>query len=188
MCPDLGGEVLRRGERAIHRGESQVGDLVQIPQRPEDRQPDLLARHLRLAGAAHGLLDLLCELGDRIRIDRATLAGPADPGDDLAPAERFGHPTALDDRQQRSFEGGEPARALRAGPAAADGLAVLDLAGVDDPGIRVTTERTPHAHTSRLQWSNWLLTAGAVEDAFVDDLLTTLWIALWTTRRFTART
>ena len=75
--PDLGGEILGRGERPVHRGEPQVGDLVQVAQRPEDRQPDVLALHLRLTRCPHGLLDLLGEQGDRIR---RRPDGPGRPG------------------------------------------------------------------------------------------------------------
>jgi hypothetical protein len=46
--PDLGGEILGRGEGAVHRGEPQVGNLVQIAERPEDGEPDVLALDLCL--------------------------------------------------------------------------------------------------------------------------------------------
>src|SRR2546425_734797 len=55
------------------------------------------------------------------------LAGPPHPADDLVAAERLGHPAALQHREHRLLDGGEPAAALGAGPAAAGGLAVVDL-------------------------------------------------------------
>ena len=49
VCPqrlDLPLEVIGGGERPVDRGESQVGDLVEVPQRPQDGQPDLMAGNL----------------------------------------------------------------------------------------------------------------------------------------------
>ncbi len=43
---DLALEVVGRRERPVDRGEPQIGHLVEFAQRPEDRQPDLVAGHL----------------------------------------------------------------------------------------------------------------------------------------------
>src|SRR3954447_13280126 len=43
---DLALEVGQRVEAAVHAGEAQIRDLVQVAQRPEDRQPDVLAGDL----------------------------------------------------------------------------------------------------------------------------------------------
>src|SRR4051794_851731 len=43
---DLGLEVVGRGERAVDAGEPQVRDLVELAQRLEDGQADLVGRHL----------------------------------------------------------------------------------------------------------------------------------------------
>jgi hypothetical protein len=43
---DLPLEVFSGGERPVDRRESQVGDLVQLPQRPQDRQANLVGGHL----------------------------------------------------------------------------------------------------------------------------------------------
>ena len=49
---DLGLEVVGGLEGPVDAGEAQVGDLVELAQRPEDRQPDLVGRDLRPALAA----------------------------------------------------------------------------------------------------------------------------------------
>jgi hypothetical protein len=40
-------EVLERVERLVHAREAQVGDLVEVAQRAEDREPDLVGVDLR---------------------------------------------------------------------------------------------------------------------------------------------
>ena len=45
-------EVLERVERLVDAGEPQVGDLVELAQRAEDREPDLVRVDLRRARAA----------------------------------------------------------------------------------------------------------------------------------------
>ena len=78
--------------------------------RPQPRGPDRL-------------LDPLGQQRERVLVDRPALAGLADAGDDLVPAERLGHAAALDHREDGLLDGGEPPAALRAGPPAADHLA-----------------------------------------------------------------
>ena len=75
---DLLLEVLDRGERAVDAGETHVGDLVQIAQRAEDRQPDLVAGDLGGAAGADGLLHPVGELRQRVLVDGPALAGPPD--------------------------------------------------------------------------------------------------------------
>ena len=76
---DLPLEVVQRVERPVDAGEPQVGHLVELAQRPEDRQADLVARHLGRAPGPDGLLDPLREQRDRVLVDRPALAGLAHP-------------------------------------------------------------------------------------------------------------
>ena len=104
-----------RGTRRTGRpGEAQVGDLVELAQRAEDGQADLVGVDLGAAGGPDGVLDPLGEQGEVVLADRAALAGLADAGDDLGPAERLGGPGALDHDQAHRLDGGEAPAARRA--------------------------------------------------------------------------
>src|ERR1700754_606625 len=141
---DLLLEVLDGREGAVHTREPEVGDLIELAQRAEDGEPDLMARDLGGAARTDGLLDAVGELLQRVLVDGAALAGSADSVDDLLAAERLGDPAALDDGEHGLLDRGEPTNARRAGPSAARGLAVVDLTGVDHPTVRVTAERAAH--------------------------------------------
>src|SRR5690606_6454389 len=147
---DLTLEVIQGVERAVDAGEAQVRHLVQLAQRTEDGQAHVVARHLRSAARPDGLLYPLGQQRDRVVVDRPPLAGLAHASDDLRTAERLGHPAALDDREDRLLDRGEPPPALRAGPPPADQLAVLGLPRVDHPRIRVAAVRTAHHPTPLL--------------------------------------
>ncbi|MEJ7702933.1 MAG: hypothetical protein WKF47_04435 [Geodermatophilaceae bacterium] len=75
-------------------------------------------------------------MAKRVLVDRPALAGAAYAGDDLRPGEGLGDSAALDHREGGFLDGGEPPRAVRAGPAAADDLPLVDLTGVQRPGSR----------------------------------------------------
>src|SRR6188768_529074 len=70
-------EVLEGVEGLVDGGEAQVGDLVELAQRLEDGQTDLVRVDLGAALAADGLLDALGEDGEVVLGDRAALAGLA---------------------------------------------------------------------------------------------------------------
>src|SRR5690606_36448886 len=112
---DLLSEVLQGLEAAVDAREAQVGDLVQVAQGPEDGQPDLVGGDLGGPAAADGLLDPLSEDGEGVLGDRAALAGPTDPGDDLAAGEGLGDARPLGDHEQHGLLGGEPPLTGRAG-------------------------------------------------------------------------
>src|SRR6476659_1175852 len=137
-------EVVDGAEGLVDRGEAQVGDLVEVAQRTQDGQADLVAGHLGGAGRPDGLLHALRELGECVLVHRAALAGAAHAGDHLLAAERLGDAAAFDHGQRRLLHGGEALAALLAGPAAPDHLALVDLARIDDAGIGVTAVRAPH--------------------------------------------
>jgi hypothetical protein len=145
--PELGDlllEVLQRRERAVHAREAEIGHLVELPQRPQDRQPHLVARHLGRAGRADGVLDLLGQELQLVLGDGAALAGSSDPRDDLGAVERLADPAALDHGENRFLDGREPTAALRTGATATGGRPLIGLARVDDPAVGVVAERAAH--------------------------------------------
>ena len=105
---DLGLEVVGGLEGPVDAGEPQVGDLVELAQRAEDGQADLVGGDLGAALAAQRVLDLLAEAGQVVLGDRPALAGLADAGDRLLAAERLGRAGALDHGQLHLLDGGEP--------------------------------------------------------------------------------
>ena len=111
---DLALEVVGRGERPIHRREPQICDFVEIAQRPEDGQTDLVTGHLRRPAGTHRILDLLRQEVQRVVVDLAALARAAHAPDHLLAAERLGDAAALHDGQHGGLHGGEPAATLRA--------------------------------------------------------------------------
>ena len=84
------------------------------------------------------------ELREGVFVDRAPLARSPHAADDLVAAERLGDTAAFDDGEHRLFDGGEPAAACSAGSSSPDRLAVVHLAGVDDPAVAVSAERAAH--------------------------------------------
>jgi len=77
-------------------------------------------------------------------IDRPALAGPPHPVDHLVPAERLGDAAALDHREGRLLNGGEPSAARLARAPPPDRLPLVHLARVDHARIGEPTVRTPH--------------------------------------------
>src|ERR1700688_610942 len=145
---DLVLEVGQRLETAVHRGEPEVGHLVQFPQRAEDGQPHFVRGDLGQAAGPDRFLHLLSQDGQLVLADRPALAGTLHAADDLVPGERLGDPAALGHHQDDRLLRGEPAPALRARPPAADRGTVVGGPAVDDPAIRMTAERAVHAITS----------------------------------------
>jgi hypothetical protein len=113
-------EVVERLPAPVHRGKPEVGDLVEVAKRPEDRQPHLVGRHLRQAARPDRLLDPLGEHRELVLVDRPALAGALHAPDDLVPGKRLGHAAALGHHQDDRLLRGEPPPALRAGPAPAE--------------------------------------------------------------------
>ena len=84
---DLGLEVVDRAELAIDAGESQVGDLVKLAQRPKNGNADLVGRYFRLAQGADRILDQLPETGELVLRDGPSLTGLTNPVDHLVAVE-----------------------------------------------------------------------------------------------------
>jgi hypothetical protein len=142
-------EVVERLKAPVHRGESQVGDLVQLAERAEDRQPHVVRRHPRAAPGPYRLFHLLGQDRELVLGHRAALAGAAHAAHDLVPGKGLGGAAALAHHQDHRFLCREPPAALRAGTAAADRGAVVGGPAVDDAAVRMPAERAEHAITSR---------------------------------------
>jgi hypothetical protein len=171
---DLGVEVVGGLERAVDRGEAEVGHLVERPERGEDRQADVVGVELGVTGEAQRVLDLLAEAGELVVGDRAALAGLADAGDRLAPVERLGRAGALEHRQLDLLDRGEAAVARGARAAAADRATVVGDAGVEDLGVLVLAVGTVHAGPPSGRCSRARLSAldgGPDVDSAVDNQL-----------------
>src|SRR5690554_3283697 len=145
---DRGLEVLEARKALVDRGEPQVGDLVELAQRTEDRQAHLVGVELGAPARADVLLDALGEHREVVLRDGPPLARLAHPGDDLLAAERLDHARTLDDREARGLDRREPPTALGALAAAPDRRAVVGGPRVNDPGIPVPAERAVHAASS----------------------------------------
>src|SRR5215831_8069862 len=142
---DLLLEVRQRLKSPVDRGESQVGDLVKVTKRPQDRQAHLVRGHLAAAAAPDHVLHPLGQDRELVLADRPALAGPPDAADDLVAVEGLGHAAALGHHEDDGLLGGEAAPAGRARPPAADRRAVLGGPAVDDPAVGMPTIRTVHA-------------------------------------------
>ena len=145
---DLGLEVVGGLERAVDAGEPQVGHLVELAQRAEDGQADLVGGHLGPALAAQRVLDLLAQAGQVVLGDRPALAGLADAADGLLAGERLAGAAALEHGELHLLHGGEPLLAGLAGATAADRAAVLGDPAVEDPGVGVAAVRAVHVGRS----------------------------------------
>ena len=86
----------------VDRREPQERDLVEGPQRPEDRQADFVRGDLGRPGGPDLLLDPLGQQRQVVLGHRPALAGLADAGEHLVAAERLGGAGALDHRQEAS--------------------------------------------------------------------------------------
>src|SRR5664279_5449 len=113
-CGDLGFEVREGVEGAVDAGETEVGHLVELPQRSQNGQPNLVRRDFGAAAGADGVLHPLRQQREGIFLGRSALAGLAHASEDLGPAEWFGRPTPLDHGQAGGLHGGEPTPAVAA--------------------------------------------------------------------------
>ena len=80
---DGGLEVLEVVEGLVDGGEPEVGDLVELPERLEHSQADLVRLDLGAPLRADALLDALGEDREVVLGDRAALAGLADADENL---------------------------------------------------------------------------------------------------------
>ena len=141
-------EISKRLKPPVDRGEPQVSHLVQVAERPENRQAHLMRSDLTRATGPDRILDLLGQDRELVFGDRPALAGPLDPADDLLAGERLGGAAALAHHQDDRLLGGETPPACRARPASADRSAIIGGPAVDDTAFRVLAVRAEHAITS----------------------------------------
>src|SRR5690348_6088553 len=88
-------EIIERLEAPVDRSETQIGDLIERPQRAQNGQADFVRRHLTQATRSNGLFHALSQDRELVLGDWPPLAGPPDPVDDLVPVERLGRAAAL---------------------------------------------------------------------------------------------
>src|SRR5690242_4753518 len=103
-----------------------------------------MRRDLGAAAGPDGLLDPLGQDRELVLGYRAALAGPPHPVGDLLPVERLGDAAPLAHHQDHGLLGGEPAAAAGAGPAPADGSAIIRGPAVDDPAIGIAAVGAEH--------------------------------------------
>src|SRR5664279_943914 len=141
---DRGFEVVQRVEGLVDAREPEVRHLVELSERSEDCQADLVRVNLRAPARADRLLDPLGQQSKVVLADRPALARLAHAGDDFVPTEGLAHAGALYDRQARCLDRRESAVARRALPAATNSRAVIRSPGVDDARVAVPTEGAMH--------------------------------------------
>src|SRR5450830_570662 len=84
---DRGFEVVERVKGLVDAREPEVRHLVELSERPEDCQADLIGVNLRAPARADRLLDPLGQQSKVVLADRPALASLAHASDDLVPTE-----------------------------------------------------------------------------------------------------
>src|SRR5688572_33379636 len=141
-------EVVDVLERAVHRGEANVGDVIELAQFGHHEFTDAARCDLALGGhaqlvdhRAHRGFDLF--LGHRPLLQRAIEADAQ-----LARVELLAAAIALDDHRQLQLDRFQGAETLAAGLAftpPADRRAVVGYARIDHAGVLVLAEGAMHA-------------------------------------------
>src|SRR5207237_102379 len=130
----------------VHDLEPQIRQRVALRKPLEDHLADTLRRDLRYAASAKLRLDGVDQPVDVLRAEPARRC-LADRTRELAPVELLAGAVTLQDLDAGGlapFEGREALLATVADAPAADRVAVLRFARVDDPGVGVGTGRTVH--------------------------------------------
>src|SRR4051812_34591379 len=146
-------EIVRGLEAAVHRGEADVGDLVELRQLADDEIAHAARRHLALAQRAQPLDHAIDRAFHLLGGHRPLPQGEHHAAHQLVAVE-IG-PAAVLLHQPRHLEidpfiGGEALFALHALPAAADRVRLGARPCVDYLGVVRTAERTLHAYTGNL--------------------------------------
>ena len=92
-------EILQGIEGGVDRGEAQVGDLVELAQRTEDRQADVMGVDERLTAGTDGLLDPVGQEREVVIGDGAALTGAPHPTITLSRLKGLNDAGTLADRQ-----------------------------------------------------------------------------------------
>src|SRR5215469_654262 len=141
-------EVGERLEAPVHRGEPQVCDLIEVPERAEDGKANLMRGNLAAAPAPDRVLYLLREQRQLIFADGPALACAPNTADDLVPVERLGDAASLGNGQDHRLLSGEAATTGGTRPPTADRGAIITGPAVDDAAVRMPGVRAIHAITS----------------------------------------
>src|SRR5688500_13434366 len=148
---ELAHELAHIAERAIHRREADVGDLVQPLQLLHDDGADFLGAHLFLGAILERRFDLVGDALDGRDADGTFFARLEQTGDELLPLEALARAVLLDHHVRDLVDPlvtGEAAAAVEAFAPAADDLPFLALPRVDDLVAEMTAERTLHGCAS----------------------------------------
>src|SRR5258708_38540845 len=121
-------EVGQRLKPPVHGGESQVGDLVKLAKRAQDREADVVRRNLSATAALDNVFHPLGQDSELILADGSALAGAPYASDDLVPVEGLGDAAALGDHEDDRLLGRAAGAARRARPPAAGRRALIGRA------------------------------------------------------------
>src|SRR6266568_7572167 len=141
---DLPLDLLQVHELAIHRGEPDVGDLVEVAQAIHDHLADLLAGDLHPPGPAKLGFDVIDDGAQALRRYVALFGGFLQAVEELDRIEVLTPAILLGDEEGHGFDAlvrGEALPALQAFAPAADRLPDLRVAGVDHLQVVVTAVR-----------------------------------------------
>ena len=148
---ERGHELVDVLEVAVDRGEADEGHLVELLQAVHQELADLVGRDLAVGALLHHGLDPLDDRLERLHRDRALLAGLQQALHHLLAVEALAAAVLLDDEVRDLVDalvGREALAAVEALAAAADHVAFLALARVDDLVLEVGAERALHGRTS----------------------------------------
>src|SRR5699024_9908950 len=120
------------------------GHLIEIPERRKDGESDLVAGNLGSSCGPELLLHALCQPGQCVFLDAASLTRPADASNGLVAAERLGDIGPFHNGECELLECGESTLTLRALPPTPNCCAVLGSSAVHDAAVGMPTERTLH--------------------------------------------
>src|SRR5262245_45799408 len=140
-------ELVDALEILVHRREADVGDVVHLLQLGHHHLADRARGDFPLAPREELLLDAVDRAVDVLRRHRALVQRPREAGADLLTVVRGAIAVRLHHCRHRQLDPLVGSETLVAGFALAppaDALAVLRHAGVDDGGVFVLAERTPH--------------------------------------------
>ena len=123
---DFGLEIVRTFKRLVHRGESQISNLVERPKWLEHRETDFMGRDLRAPLGADGFLHLLGEAFQRVVAHIPPLARAPYADNKLVAVKRLTHAVSFHHGQHGLFNGGESPPALGALSTPPNSRACLD--------------------------------------------------------------
>ena len=149
--PELLDEVVDVLELAVDRGKADVRHLVELPQLVHHEPADFRGRDLALGPVLQRRLDAVSHRLDRGEAHRTLLAGLEQPRHQLLPLEALAAAVLLHHHVRDLIDplvAGEPPAAVEALAAAADDLALLALARVDDLIAEMSAERALHRGAS----------------------------------------